>query len=164
MATAVVSGEVALLLERHPEYTPDQVKAVMMGTSRPFGQTSGSTPPQGSFGAGVSDAYLAVNSGPRGSANRGLRPADAAATSLYAAVYGQPLRWVNGLFGGQSWSLFTWDNLAWDNLAWDNLAWDNIAWDNIAWDNIAWDNIAWDNIAWDNIAWDNIAWDNLAWD
>jgi serine protease AprX len=160
MATAVASGEVALLLERHPELTPDQVKAVLMGTSRPFGQTSGSTPPQGSFGAGVSDAYLAVTSGPRGSANRGLRPADATAGSLYSAIYGQPLRWMNGLLGGLLWNLLTWDNLAWDNIAWDNLAWDNIAWDNLAWDNIAWDNLAWDNLAWDNLAWDNIAWDS----
>ena len=164
MATAVVSGEVALLLERQPGLTPDQVKAVMMGTSRPFGQSSGSTPPAGSFGAGVSDAYAAVNSGSRGLANRGKRPADPAASTLYPAIYGQPLSWLNILLGGLAWNLFTWDNLAWDNLAWDNLAWDNIAWDNLAWDNIAWDNLAWDNIAWDNIAWDNIAWDNLAWD
>jgi len=164
MATAVVSGEVALLLERQPGLTPDQVKAVMMGTSRPFGQSSGSTPPAGSFGVGVSDAYLAVNSGLRGSGNHGHRPADPAASTMYAAIYGQPLSWINVLQGGLAWNLFTWDNLAWDNIAWDNLAWDNIAWDNIAWDNIAWDNIAWDNIAWDNIAWDNIAWDNLAWD
>ncbi len=134
MATAVISGEVALLLERHPELTPDQVKAVLMGTSRPFGQTSGSTPPNGSIGAGLGDAYAAVNSGPRGSANRGRRPADATASSLYAALYGQPLSWLNGLLGGLLWNLFTWDNLAWDNIAWDNIAWDNIAWDNLAWD------------------------------
>jgi serine protease AprX len=159
MATAVVSGEVALLLERQPGLTPDQVKAVLTGTSRPFGQTSGSAPPAGSVGAGLADAYAAVNSGSRGPANRGLRPADAAASSIYAAIYGQPLRWKNGLLGGLLWNLLSWNNLAWDNLAWDNLAWDNIAWDNLAWDNLAWDNIAWDNLAWDNIAWDNIAWD-----
>jgi serine protease AprX len=154
MATAVVSGEVALLLERQPGLTPDQVKAVLMGTTRQFGQSSGSTPPPGSIGAGLSDAYAAVNSGSRGPANRGRRPADPAATSLYPAVYGQPLSWLNILAGGLAWNVLTWDNLAWDNIAWDNLAWDNIAWDNLAWDNIAWDNIAWDNLAWDNLAWD----------
>jgi subtilisin family serine protease len=134
MSTAVVSGTVAVLLERQPGLKPDQVKAVLTGTSRPFGQTSGSSPPSAAIGAGQADAYLAVKSGSRGSANRGLRPADAAAGTLYPAVYGQPLQWKNGLLGGLLWNLLSWSVLSWDNLAWDNLAWDNLAWDNLAWD------------------------------
>ena len=54
--------------------------------------------------------------------------ADMFASSVYSAIYGQPLRWKNGLLGGLLWGLSSWANLAWDNLAWDNLAWDNIAW------------------------------------
>jgi serine protease AprX len=164
MSTAVVSGVVALLLERQPGLRPDQVKAVLLGTSRPFGQTSGSTPPPAAIGAGLADAYLAANSGPRALSNRGLRPADAVAGTLYPALYGQPLHWKNGLLGGLLWNLLTWSTLSWDNVAWDNLAWDNIAWDNLAWDNLAWDNLAWDNLAWDNLAWDNLAWDGQSLD
>jgi serine protease AprX len=156
MSTAVVSGTVALLLQRQPSLTPDQVKAVLMGTTRPFGQ---SPAPQGTIGAGLIDAYNAVNSGAKGVANRGLRPADLTASTLYPALYGQPLRWKDPLLGGLLWNLVSWSNLAWDNLAWDNLAWDNIAWDNLAWDNLAWDNLAWDSSRWNNLAWDNLAWD-----
>jgi hypothetical protein len=112
-----------------------------------------------SIGAGLVDAYAAVSSGARGRANRGLRPADAAARSLYPAVYGQPLTWKTPTLGGIVWSALTWQTLAWDNLAWDNLAWDNLAWDNLAWDNLAWDNLAWDSTRWSNLAWDNLAWD-----
>jgi serine protease AprX len=164
MATGVISGQVALLLQRQPWLTPDQVKAVLTGTTRSFGQSSGTVAPRAQIGSGLADAYLAVNSGSRGEANQGLRPSDFTASTLYSALYGEPLRWKNGLLGGLLWGLLSWANLTWDNLAWDNLAWDYIDWANIAWDNIAWDNIAWDNIAWDNIAWDNIAWDNIAWD
>ena len=35
MATAVVSGASALLLEAHPNWTPDQVKAALVGTAQP---------------------------------------------------------------------------------------------------------------------------------
>jgi len=90
MATAVVSGEVALLLERHRSNTPDQVKAIMMAPAGVW-TVLRRTPPAGSFGAGVSDAYLAVNSG------RAARPITVTAADrrgqhrLYAAIYGQPL-------------------------------------------------------------------------
>jgi serine protease AprX len=160
MATAVVSGAVALLLEQQPGLKPNQVKAILTGTARQFGQTSGVTPNPATFGAGSVDAYAAFNSGARGAANAGHRPADAAARSLYPALYGQPLTWINPLADGILWNLLNWSTLNWNNLAWDNLAWDNIAWDNLAWDNLAWDNLAWDSSRWSNLAWDNLAWDS----
>ena len=155
MATAVVSGAVALLLEQQPGLTPDQVKAIVKSTTQPFGQASGSSPNPSAIGSGLVDAYAALGSGLRGPANRGQRPSDGTARTLYPALYGQPLTWLNPTYDGVLWSQLTWSNLAWDNIAWDNIAWDNIAWDNIAWDNIAWDSTKWSNIAWDNIAWDS---------
>jgi serine protease AprX len=165
MSTAVVSGVVALLLQRQPGLSPDQVKAILKGTARPFGQTSGARPNPAAIGAGLVNAYAAVTSGGYPPANRGIRVSDPAARSLYPALVGHPVLWrTSGLLGGSGWSLLSWNNIAWDNIAWDNIAWDNIAWDNIAWDNIAWDNIAWDTSRWSNIAWDNLAWDSLALD
>ena len=156
MSTGVVSGLVALLLERQPNLDPDQVKKVVMSTTQPFGQNA-PAPPAGSIGAGLTDAYHATFGTPSGRANGGQRQANGLAMTLYPMLYGKPLTLLSG-------GLVNWTNIAWDNIAWDNIAWDNIAWDNIAWDNIAWDNIAWDNIAWDQSGWDNIAWDNIAWD
>ena len=144
MATAVVSGVAALVLERQPLLKPDQVKAILTGTARPFGQTSGVSPNRAAIGAGLVDAFGASGSGSHGFANRGNHPADPTSRSLYAALYGKPLSWINPLANGILWSLLTWGTLSWDNLAWDNLAWDNLAWDNLAWDNLAWDNLAWD--------------------
>ncbi|MCZ7574813.1 MAG: S8 family peptidase [Ardenticatenaceae bacterium] len=157
MSTAIVSGVVALMLEHRPALSPDQVKAILIGTTQVYGQDSQSPPTNpAAGGAGLVDAYAAVNSPPLGVANQGLRPADGLARALYPILYGQPLSWNDPNLAG-----IAWDNLAWDNLAWDNLAWDNLAWDNLAWDNLAWDNLAWDNLAWDNLAWDNLAWDSF---
>jgi len=142
MATAVASGAVALLLEAQPSLKPDQVKAILMGTSRPFGQTSGSPPPAAAIGAGLGNAYAAVTSGSHGLANRNRQPSDGFSRNIYPALYGHPIIWENPLLGGILWNLLGWSQIVWNNIAWDNIAWDNIAWDNIAWDNIAWDSAA----------------------
>jgi subtilisin family serine protease len=56
VATAHVSGLVALLLQRNPGLTPDAVRAIVMGTAKDLG-------PKGrddEFGAGLVDAYAAL--------------------------------------------------------------------------------------------------------
>jgi serine protease AprX len=160
MSTAVVSGVVALMLERQPGLKPDQVKAILSKATQNYGQTSSTPLPDPvAHGAGLVNASTATGGSTGTPANRGLRPSDGFARTVYPLIHGQPLTWKDPNYAGISW-----DNLAWDNLAWDNLAWDNLAWDNLAWDNLAWDNLAWDNLAWDNLAWDNLAWDNLVWD
>jgi len=181
MATPVVSGAVALLLQAQPSLSPDQVKALVVGTTQPFGQDSGTAlPDPAAGGTGLLDALAAVQaqaSGGTGAtatlpgttlatglANRGLRPADTFARAMFRVLYGSPLLWKNQTLGGLAWGSASWGSIAWDNSSWDSIAWDSIAWDNYDWDSIAWDSIAWDSVAWDSIAWDSIAWDSIAWD
>lgn len=69
MAAPVVSGAVALLLERHPDLTPDQVKWVLMNSARSY--------PGQPDSAGLLDIQAAVDlaaSGSVGSANQGIPP------------------------------------------------------------------------------------------
>jgi serine protease AprX len=185
MATAIVSGAAALLLQRRPNLTPDQVKALLVGTTQQYGQDSGQVLPDPiADGSGLLNAYAAVNTAPPGApafgggllfgtlqavvsvacVNQGLRPADGFARALYPVLFGSPLNWNDPLLDGIYWPLLTWDTLTWNSIARDNFAWDSVAWDSIAWDSIAWDSIAWDSIAWDSIAWDSIAWDTFTLD
>src|SRR6266540_3997960 len=184
MATAVVSGAAALLLQGRPNLTPDQVKALLVGTTQPYGQDSGQVLPDPiADGSGLLDANAATlavpcdaapspgllsggflvgtlfNPTPVACANRGLRPADGFARALYPVLFGSPLQWQDPLLGGIFWNLLTWDTLVWDSVAWDNFAWDSVAWDSVAWDSVAWDSVAWDSVAWDSVAWDSVAWD-----
>jgi len=158
MATAVVSGAAALLLAGRPNLTPDQVKALLVGTTQPYGEDSGQVLPDPiADGSGLLDANAAVNAtlgtAPTGGGllsgglfgtlqsvasvacvNQGLRPADGFARALYPVLFGSPLQWKDPLFGGIFWSLLTWDTLVWNSVAWDNFAWDSVAWDSVAWD------------------------------
>ena len=185
MATPVVAGAVALLLQRRPSLSPDQVKALLVGATQPYGQDSGvSLPDPIADGSGLLDVRGAIQSdagtssgsvantvlangldGVQARANRGLRPADAFARALLPALRGLPLRWKDPTLGGILWGSLTWDSVAWDSVAWDNFEWDSVAWDSVAWDSVAWDSVAWDSVAWDSVAWDSIAWDSSShWD
>jgi serine protease AprX len=169
-ATGVVSGAAALLLQRRPDLTPDQVKALLVRTTQrygtqQFGQFGGQNglPDRIADGSGLLDAKAAdreaelTRTPP--SANGALRPADGFARAMYPLLFGSPLRWRDPLLGGILWDLLTWDTLVWNSVAWDNFNWDSVAWDSVAWDSIAWDSVAWDSVAWDSVAWDSVAWD-----
>jgi serine protease AprX len=168
-ATGVVSGAVALLLQRRPDLTPDQVKALLTRNTQQFGQygQNGLHDPAAD-GSGLLDARAMDRAAQRISAlsgaNGGLRPANAFARAMYPVLYGSPLHWKNPLLGGILWNLLTWDTLAWNSVAWDNFDWDSVAWDSVAWDSVAWDSVAWDSVAWDSVAWDSVAWDTYTLD
>ena len=191
MATAVVSGAAALLLAGRPNLTPDQVKALLVGTTQPYGEDSGQVLPDPiADGSGLLNAYAATiavpcdaapnpvllggflvgtlfSPTPVACANRGLRPADGFARALYPVLFGSPLQWKDPLAGGIFWALFqsrVSQVSSAQKMPPDNFAWDNFAWDSVVWDSIAWDSIAWDSVAWDSIAWDSVAWDSIAWD
>src|SRR5207237_10570336 len=135
-ATPVVSGAVALLLQSQPGLVPDQVKALVVGATQPFGQDSGTAlPDPAAGGTGLLDALAAVQAQASGGtsatatlpgtalgtrlANRGLRPADTFARAMFRVLYGSPLRWKDPTLGGLAWGSLNWDSVAWDSIAWD---------------------------------------------
>ena len=84
-SAAVVSGIVALMLDADPSLTPDDVKCRLMDTARATLDTNGDlAAPVYAQGAGMIDAFAAVNSSASGCANQGLDiAADLAGTSHY---------------------------------------------------------------------------------
>ncbi len=108
MAAPLVSGIVALLLERFPTLTPDQVKWLVQQTANGYVDQAD--------GAGVVDVGEALQvaaSGSVGTANQGLLPS---AGSLLPTTVTE------------------WDQVYWSQLYWDQLYWDQLYWDQLYWD------------------------------
>jgi serine protease AprX len=148
MAAPVISGAAALVLAANPSLTPNQVKYVLTQTAQPLAGAG-----LNDQGAGQLDALAAVtlarNGVGSGLANRGQRPSNVFARSIYTLAQGAPVVWRNPTYLGRNWSAWTWQNGAWDAATWDNLAWEQIAWERANWTTVTWESLSgWQNGVW----------------
>lgn len=103
MAAPVVSGIAALVLQAHPNWTPDQVKAALMATARPLAS-------QGS-GKGEVNALAAVSMASPGYANQ-----DVPLNIAVSALVGTPT------FNSASWNSASWNSASWNSASWNSSA------------------------------------------
>ena len=187
-AAAVVSGAAAVLLQRYPNLTPDQVKAHLTATATAF---AGATPRE--RGAGVVNVRRAVTTTPAvttgqthgGSSGTGSLEAargsyhvgDAAAlltgerdifgnafdTVTWAASSATGTSWDGGMWLGNAWSGNAWSNDTWTGNAWSGNAWSGNAWSGNAWSDSSWEGHSWTGNAWSGNAWSDSSWSGNAW-
>ncbi|MDQ1536956.1 MAG: serine protease AprX [Actinomycetota bacterium] len=156
-ATAVTSGVVALLLDAHPSWTPDQVKYALTSTASRMLAV-----PTSSQGAGR------IQASPAASANVLLAPTQfATATGLGSLDASRgtssPLVITCGgqrtaLAGDMTSWCAPWSSGAWTSGAWTSGAWTSGAWTSGAWTSGAWTSGAWTSGAWTSGAWTSGAW------
>jgi serine protease AprX len=103
MAAPVITGVVALLYERTPNLTPDQVKWLLLKSTYSYKGMADKV--------GAIDAMKAMTgaTAPLGAANQGLTPNSGIAPGTDTATWGQ-----NGY----------WDTAYWDTAYWDTGYWD----------------------------------------
>ena len=150
MAAAMVSGAVALLLERHPGISVRQVKAQLRATARPIDDAS-----RFDQGAGLIDARAAIRSRLVDAPLSTYRVSDVFATDLGRLLYGQPIVWRDLRFNGGTDSR----GLRWTDISWENITWNDISWENISWESFTWADISWESISWESISWEGISWE-----
>ncbi len=145
MAAPVVSGVVALMLERNPSLTPAQVKRRLFRTATALAYGSPTA-----TGAGIVDALGAVGSVDPDSDYSRHRVSDAFARDAYSYIFGQPIPWRDLAYNGGvdargiPWSAITWGNVSWTDITWDNVSWESFSWQDISWETITWETITWE--------------------
>ena len=174
-STAVTSGAVALLLEREPALTPDQVKARLLGTA--------GTGPVGDpnvDGAGSLDAYAAAHAGTYDSANVGVaRSLGTGSIDLdrgglrvqiqlggivgllgqllnpvLQLLYGSELTAQNQLFDAVEYLTTDWAGSRWYDSQWGGSRWYGSRWYGSRWYGSRWYTSEWYGSRWYGIAWE----------
>lgn len=174
-STAVTSGAAALLLEREPGLTPDQVKARLLG--------SAGTGPAGDAnidGHGSLDAHAAAHAGTFDSANQGVtRSLGTGSINLdrgslqvqielglvpdllglllqpvYQVLFGTDLTAQNELFDSLDFLTSEWTGSRWYESQWGGSRWYGSRWYGSRWYGSRWYSTSWYGSRWYGIAWE----------
>jgi serine protease AprX len=130
MAAPVVTGAIALLLERQPGLHPDQIKYLL--------RTTGHTYPGQADQAGMLDVAAALYRVNQGSVPTtpqvllpvgGSTPPSGSITLIYdgsrwASTYFDGSRWASTYFDGSRWTSTYWDGSRWGGAEWDSGSYD----------------------------------------
>ncbi|MFN2625606.1 MAG: S8 family serine peptidase [Mycobacteriales bacterium] len=176
-AAAVVSGVAALLVQAHPAWTPDQLKAALKSTALPINGKLGNDQGTGrllasrAVDADVSTAPTQTFAGSGlGSieATRGGRnvqtvcPGQSSATLIQGEIDVRCEPWNGSAWTGSAWTGSAWTGSAWTNSTWTGSAWTGGTWTGSAWTGSAWTGSAWTGSAWTGSAWTGSAWTTTA--
>ena len=177
-AAAVVSGEVALLLQAQPEMTPDQVKQQLKVTARPF--LSATAQYRGNGLANVGDALLKKpvkakqsadfygNGSGSIEASRGSSHVNDGVSELRGEIdiFGNPwdgAAWAAASAAGTAWSGGQWRGFTWSGDGWTASTWRDVAWTSGTWSASTWRTSDWRASTWRDGSWGASTWREAAW-
>jgi serine protease AprX len=183
-AAAVVSGAAALLIQQRPTATPDQIKALLMGTAKrlpvadPIAQGDGIIDLRAARDAATPRA---VQSWPRAT---GLGTLEGARGTANLAYDGTPLEGEIDV-RGQAWNPATWaaasaahttwtggtdwfvtdpgDGVNWNGRIWGGQSWSSLTWAGRIWGGRIWGGAAWTGRIWGGRIWGGAEWTSRIW-
>jgi serine protease AprX len=182
-SAAITSGAVALILQRYPQLTPDQVKAMLkgsalylpsVGSSRKMGSgelqlTSAlSREPQAStqnYTHSYGTGSLELSRGTDHLTRDGVTltgEVDIMGTPFssgsMATLEAQGKSWSGGVWNGKSWSGNSWSGNSWSGVSWSGNSWSGVSWSSGSWTGNSWSGKSWSNTDWTGNSWSGNSW------
>jgi serine protease AprX len=138
----IVSGVAALILGRHPDYTPDQVKGALMLGTKPMPRAS-----YLSVGVGEVYARRSVEIWNPPNPNR----------TLNAFIVTDPIG------GGRVFDAASWADKARTDASWADASWADASWATASWSAASWADASWSDASWASASWADTATAAASW-
>jgi serine protease AprX len=151
-AAPIVTGIAALILGKHPSFTPDQVKGALMLGAKPLPRASDLSEGVGEVNAGRS---VEMSSPP--SANQALRRFVASDPITGAPAF-NAASWAEAAKGAASWDSASWDSASWAEASWDSASWAEASWSDASWASASWDSSAAAAASWADLSLGAASW------
>jgi serine protease AprX len=176
-AAAVVSGAAALLIQQRPTATPDQIKALLMGTANKVPNATAAQQ-----GSGLIDLAEAVRSSTPNAVqsfkvSTGLGSLELSRGSVHVKVAGREIRgevdirgrafaartWAQGLRNGTNWNGVSWSGVSWSGVSWSGVSWSGVSWSGVSWSGVSWSGVSWSGVSWSGVSWSGVSWSGVSW-
>jgi len=145
-AAPMVSGIAALVLGKHPDFTPDQVKGALMLGAKPLPSATDMSEGVGEVNASRSIEYVSPPN-----PNRALDTFIAS-----DAVTGAPV------FDSASWAAKAKSDASWASTSWDSASWAEASWSSASWSEASWSDASWASASWASSASAAASWADLS--
>jgi serine protease AprX len=179
-ATAFVSGAAADLLQRYPQLTPDQVKAMLTGSCDKLSSYNWKQQGCGELDMSklLSAQVPSVLSSLQGNApSTGTGSLEAARGTDHITLNGVVLQGEQDIFGapfnsaamaaleaaGSSWSGGTWNGSSWSGSSWSGSSWSGSSWSGSSWSSNSWSGSSWSSNSWSGSSWSGSSWSGSSW-
>jgi serine protease AprX len=142
----IVSGVAALILGRHPEFTPDQVKGALMAGTKTL-------PSAARLSVGVGEVYarrsVEIQSPPN--PNSALNP----------FIVTDPIG-GGRIFDAASWAEVAKSDASWADASWADASWATASWSAASWADASWSDASWATASWADTATAAASWADLS--
>jgi subtilisin family serine protease len=145
-AAPIVSGIAALILGRHPEFTPDQVKGALMIGAKPLPKA-----------ADLSEGVGEVNAGRSIERQNPPNPNMA----LDAFIVSDPATGAP-VFDAASWAAKARSDASWASASWSDASWSSASWASASWAEASWSDASWASASWASGASAAASWADLS--
>jgi serine protease AprX len=157
-AAPIVSGVAALVLGKHPEYTPDQVKGALMIGTKPMPLASPL-----SVGVGEVNAGRSLDKLNPPNPNKALN-----AFIVSDPVGGGPVfdaaSWADKAKSDASWAAASWADASWADASWSAASWADASWSDASWASASWADTATAAASWADLSLASASWADNAGD
>jgi subtilase family protein len=186
-ATAIVSGAVALVLQKYPTLTPDQVKSYFAanayGLSATIGFQQGAgeirlgqmltkTPATATqkFTSSTGTGSLELSRGQDHLTQNGVtltgeqdifgKHVD---TTALAGLEANGSSWSGGVWNGSTWTGSSWSGSSWSGASWSGSSWSGSSWSGSSWSGSSWSGSSWSGSSWSGSSWSGSSWSGQSW-
>jgi len=151
-AAPIVTGIAALVLGRHPTFSPDQVKGALMAGAKPMPRAKDMSEGVGEVNAGRSVEF----SNPP-TANKALRKFVVADPVSGATIF-DAASWASTAKANASWASSSWDAASWAEASWDSASWAEASWSDASWASASWDSSSGAAASWSDLSLGAASW------
>ena len=148
----IVSGVASLIVGRHPEYTPDQVKGALMLGTKPMPQAAGLSEGTGEVNAARS-IEIQNPPNPNLALDAFIVSDPAAGTPVFDAA-----SWAAKAKLDASWAAASWADASWAAASWSAASWAAASWSSASWASASWADTAAAAASWADLSLGSASW------